>query len=131
MSDRIQDRFDLTLECIRRMYESGFPTGSNPLFNISAENKEYFEMFGNFENYIRFFCLDAWVNENYTAVYDLLSEDKKKTLPTEKWPTEILPCDYKNEEEKIAKWWAFYRNIMNRLDARNEQIKKLIQREGN
>ena len=133
MSDRIQDRFDLTLECIRRMYESGFPTGSNPLFNISAEDKEYFEMFGNFENYAKFFCLNKsydgkhnWVTEDCSAVYDLMSENGEDTLSKEGWPTEILPCDYKSEE-KIAKWWIFYRNIMNRLDTRNEQIKEVIE----
>ena len=133
MSDSIQDRFDLTLECIRRMYESGFPTGSNPLFNISAEDKEYFEMFGNFENYAKFFCLNKsydgkhnWVTEDCSAVYDLMSENGEDTLSKEGWPTEILPCDYKSEE-KIAKWWTFYCNIMNRLDARNEQIKEVIE----
>ena len=126
-NSKIRDRFDLTLECIRRAYQyrDFYREDNNSLFGLSEEDKEFFRMFGSFENYIRFFCLDAWVNENYTAVYDLLSEDKKKTLPTEKWPTEILPCDY-NKEEKIAKWWTFYRNIMNRLDARNEQIKKLL-----
>ena len=88
MSDRIQDRFDLTLECIRRMYESGFPTGSNPLFDISKEDKEYFEMFGSFENYAKFFCLNKsydgkhnWVTEDCSAVYDLMSENGDEPLP--------------------------------------------------
>lgn len=134
ISDRIQDRFDLTLECIRRMYESGFPTGSNPLFDMSKEDKEYFEMFGSFENYAKFFCLNKsydgkhnWVTEDCSAVYDLMSENGENTLSKEGWPTEILPCDYKSEE-KIAKWWTFYRNIMNRLDARNRQIKEVIEK---
>ncbi len=132
MSDRIQDRFDLTLECIRRMYESGFPTGSNPLFDMSKEDKEYFEMFGSFENYAKFFCLNKsydgkhnWVTEDCSAVYDLMSENGEDTLSKEGWPTEILHCDYKSEE-KIAKWWTFYRNIMSRLDARNQQIAELL-----
>lgn len=133
MSDRIQDRFDLTLECIRRMYESGFPTGSNPLFDMSKEDKEYFEMFGSFENYAKFFCLNKsydgkhnWVTEDCSAVYDLMSENGDEPLPKKGWPKEILPCDYE-EKKQVAKWWTFYRNIMNRLDARNEQIKEVIE----
>lgn len=132
ISDRIQDRFDLTLECIRRMYESGFPTSSNPLFDMSKEDKEYFEMFGSFENYAKFFCLNKsygikhnWVTEDCSAVYDLMSENGEDTLKAT-WPKEILPCDFKEKKKQVAKWWTFYRNIMNRLDARNEQIKNLI-----
>ena len=134
MSDRIQDRFDLTLECIRRMYERGFPTGSNPLFDMSKEDKKFFRMFGSFENYAKFFCLNKsydgkhnWVTEDCSAVYDLMSENVDEPLPKKGWPTEILPCDYKSKE-KIAKWWTFYRNIMNRLDARNRQIKEVIEK---
>ncbi len=133
MSDRIQDRFDLTLECIRRMYESGFPTGSNPLFDMSKEDKEYFEMFGSFGNYAKFFCLNKsydgkhnWVTEDCSAVYDLMSENGDEPLPKKGWPKEILPCDYE-EKKQVAKWWTFYCNIMNRLDARNEQIKEVIE----
>ena len=114
----IDDRFDLTLECIRRMYENCFPTGSNPLFDISKEDKEYFEMFGSFENYTKFFCLDkSWVKEG--KVLNLLNNE-----PLEEWDfnqQEPLP---QNSEE----WWTFYRNIMNRLDARNQQIKEIIER---
>lgn len=134
MSDGIQDRFDLTLECIRRMYESGFPTGNNPLFDMSKKDKEYFEMFGSFENYARFFCLNKsydgkhnWVTEDCSAVYDLMSENGYEPLPKKGWPKEILPCDFEKDKQ-VAKWWTFYRNIMNRLDARNQQIKEIIER---
>lgn len=127
----IKDRFDLTLECIRRayQYEDFYKNDFNPLFGISGEEKEFFKMFGTFKNYIRFFCLDGWVNKTYTAVYDLLSNDEKGILPTDGWPEKILPFDYINEEEKIAKWWIFYRNIMDRLEARNKQIEKLLRDE--
>ena len=33
---------------------------------------------------------------------------------------EPLPQDH-------AEWWTFYDNIMNRLDARNQQIKEIIE----
>ena len=122
-SSKICDRFDLTLECIRRAYQYGdfYSEENNPLFGIPKEDKEFFKMFGSFENYIRFFCLEAWVNENYTTVNDLLSEDGKGSLPTKEWlaTDNILP---KTDKQ----WWTFYRNIMDRLDARNKQIEKLL-----
>lgn len=121
----IKDRFDLTLECIRRAYQYGdFDSNEiNPLFGISEEEKTFFKMFSNFENYINFFCLNPWVKCDYSAVYDLLSEDKSKTLPTDGWPVthKILP---QNSKE----WWTFYNNIMSRLKARNQQIKEVIER---
>lgn len=119
----INDRFDLTLECIRRAYQYNdfYRKDNNPLFGISEEEKEFFRMFGSFENYIRFFCLDAWVNEDFTAVYDLMNDNKEETIPTEDWIStdNILP-------QTAKQWWTFYRNIMNRLNARNQQIKELI-----
>ena len=132
----IDDRFDLTLECIRRAYQyrDFYREDNNPLFGLSEEDKKFFRMFGSFENYAKFFCLNKsydgkhnWVTEDCSAVYDLMSENGEKTLLKEGWPEKILPCDYTSEEEKVAKWWIFYRNIMNRLDARNEQIKEVIE----
>ena len=126
-SGKIRDRFDLTLECIRRAYQYGdfYCEDDNPLFGLPEEDKEFFRMFGSFENYIRFFCLDDWVDKKYTAVRDLMSENGEKPLPKEGWSKEILPCDYE-EKKQVAKWWTFYENIMNRLDARNKQIAKLL-----
>lgn len=132
-SAKIQDRFDLTLECIRRMYEKNFSADNNPLFDISENDKKFFKMFGKgkkgFKNYAKFFCLNEsydgkhnWVTEDCLAVYDLLSENNKKTLPIdEKWIStdNILP---KTKDQ----WWTFYNNIMLHLEARNEQIRKLI-----
>jgi hypothetical protein len=131
----IKDRFDLTLECIRRayQYDDFYKNDFNPLFGISEEDKEFFRMFGSFENYAKFSCLNEsydskhnWVTEDCSAVYDLMSENGEKTLLKEGWPEKILPCDYTSEEEKVAKWWTFYRNIMDRLNARNKQIEKLL-----
>lgn len=45
-SNKIQDRFDLTLEFIRRMYEKNFSADNNPLIDISENDKEFFKMFG-------------------------------------------------------------------------------------
>ena len=123
MSDRIQDRFDLTLECIRRMYENGFFTNTNPLFDISKEDKEFFEMFGSFENYAKFFCLnESWVEKGkvLNLLYDDENKDKTgrnvKTLDEWDFSQEPLPRD-------SDEWWEFYENIMDRLKERNDLIK--------
>ena len=125
----IKDRFDLTLECIRRAYQYGnfYKNDFNPLFGISEEEKEFFKMFGTFEKYIDFFLLNSWVEEDkehHFHVKNLLFNeneiDKEKTLNDYDFSKEPLPQD-ENE------WWTFYHNIMKRLDARNEQIKKLLE----
>lgn len=111
----IDDRFDLTLECIRRMYDSGFSSSNHPLFDISEEDKEFFRMFGSFKEYAKFFCFeDSWVTEGH--VLNLLDN---KLLDDWDFSREPLPQDSKQ-------WWRFYENIMNRLNARNEQIKKIM-----
>lgn len=119
----IDDRFDLTLECIRRFYTKS-PL-YNPLQEILGQDEKFFDMFGTFQNYIKFFCLDesygdkhSWVNEN-GQVLNLMNNEP---LDDYNFSKEPLP----NAEQ----WWTFYDNIMNRLDARNEQIKRLIQQKG-
>lgn len=137
MSDKIQDRFDLTLECIKRMYESGFFVVGNPLFDISAEDKEFFKMFGDgkegFKNYIDFFLLNSWVKEDeehhYYHVKNLLhtgeNEDKERNIQLlDNWDFNQKPLPQDENE-----WWTFYRNIMDRLEARNKQIEKLLRDE--
>lgn len=129
----IYDRFDLTLECIRRYYNNE----ESPLFDILKKDEDFFDLFrkgkSGFENYAKFFCLNKsydgkhnWVTEDCSAVYDLMSENVDEPLPKKGWPKEILPCDY-GEKKQVAKWWTFYCNIMDRLDARNEQIKEVIE----
>ena len=130
-NSKIRDRFDLTLECIRRAYQENIfdKEEVNPLLGISSVDKEFFRMFESFEKYAEFFCLNkSWVENG--KVLNLLYDDKNdnktrrnvKTL--DEWDFNQPPLPQTEE------WWIFYRNIMNRLDVRNEQIKKLIQQEG-
>ncbi len=61
---QIKDRFDLTLECIKRFYEHIQP---NPLEKILLMDKEFFGLFGTgvrgFEKYVNFFFLDDLVKD--------------------------------------------------------------------
>ena len=133
ISAKIRDRFDLTLECIRRGYEIRFKDNdpNNPLADVLKEDEDFFGMFGEkeegFKKYIDFFCLNSWVNDNYDnyEVKDLLSDDGNSLLPKDKWPQKILPCDF-DGDERVKWWWNLYNNLMNRLDARNTDIQKLF-----
>lgn len=61
----IADRFDLTLECIRRHY--GAP-GRNPLAEVLARYSDFLALFTNFRNYVEFFLLDDLVTGDYDSV---------------------------------------------------------------
>lgn len=61
---RIGDRFDLTLECIRRHYGNE----NSPLSNVLARYSGFFDLFQNFRGYVEFFLLQDLVSGNYAAV---------------------------------------------------------------
>ena len=54
---KIADRFDLTLECIRRHYAGE----ESPLGSVLARYPEFFSLFGDFVGYVRFFLLEDLV----------------------------------------------------------------------
>lgn len=59
ISKLIDDRFDLTLECIKRFYAKQ----PNPLAETLERYASYFRLFETFEGYIRFFLLDDLIDE--------------------------------------------------------------------
>ncbi|MGD1820456.1 MAG: DUF6994 family protein [Pleomorphochaeta sp.] len=56
----IDDRFDLTLECIRLFYLEV----KNPLYTTLLRYKSFFDLFIDFNGYIQFFLLDDLVNKD-------------------------------------------------------------------
>ena len=64
MSKRISDRWDLTLECIRKYYEGE----ESPLYNGILQDKPFFDLFVNFKGYVDFFFLQDCVSEDYSKV---------------------------------------------------------------
>ena len=60
----IKDRWDLTLECIRRFYNNE----ESPLFAILSKDKEFFDLFVDFKGYVDFFFLQDCVSEDYHSV---------------------------------------------------------------
>ena len=60
----IQDRFDLTLECINRFY-NGI---ESPLSATLMRYESFFELFNDFCGYINFFLLNDLVSNDYKTV---------------------------------------------------------------
>jgi len=61
---RIKDRFDLTVECIRRHYSNE----PSPLSETLARYSRFFELFRDFAGYVEFFLLADLVTQDYSAV---------------------------------------------------------------
>jgi hypothetical protein len=57
MSPRVGDRFDLTLECIRRCYEGL----DSPLAVVFGRYRSFFDLFVDFRGYVKFWLLDDWL----------------------------------------------------------------------
>lgn len=102
VSSLIDDRFDLTLECIRLFYLGQ----ESPLFDTLLRYKNFFDLFESFDGYYRFFLLDDLVDENKKVKF-YLPFDNFKTKPTFTEINDYLK--YKN-------------GVMNFIKARNKRI---------
>lgn len=60
----ISDRWDLTLECIRRYYNGE----DSPLYTTIEADKEFYELFVDFKGYVDFFFLQDCVSDDYSEV---------------------------------------------------------------
>jgi len=73
VNSKIDDRFDLTLECIRRFYLGQ----TSPLYDTLLRYKKFFNLFDNFIGYIKFFLLDDLIDENQKIKFYLPFDDFK------------------------------------------------------
>jgi hypothetical protein len=76
---RIKDRFDLTVECIRRHYRDE----NSPLSDTLARYAKFFGLFSDFRGYVEFFLLQDLVTADCSAV--------KFFMPFEDFNTSPLP----------------------------------------
>lgn len=60
----ICDRFDLTLECIRKYYLNE----GSPLFECLCRYRSFFDLFVDFKGYVDFFLLQDMVSKDYSKV---------------------------------------------------------------
>ena len=77
-SRKISDRWDLTLECIRRYYLGE----STPLDSVFEKDAAFFDLFVDFKGYVDFFFFQDCVDENYNV---------KFWLNTPLWDTYPMP----------------------------------------
>lgn len=61
---RIKDRFDLTVECIRRHYLNE----QSPLSDCLARYDAFFRLFDDFRGYIDFFLLQDIISDDYSSI---------------------------------------------------------------
>jgi hypothetical protein len=100
---RIKDRFDLTVECIRRHYGNE----SSPLRDTLARYADFFGLFDDFRGYVAFFLLQDLVTEDCSAV--------RFFSPFEDFNTSPLPGS-------IDAYRAYRQLAVDFIDARNRRI---------
>lgn len=77
---KICDRFDLTLECIRRYYLGT----DSPLYSCICDFKPFFDSFVDFKGYVDFFLLQDLVTDDYSGIkywYPFSGEFYSNPLP--------------------------------------------------
>ena len=106
LNHKIKDRFDLTLECIRRYYKNE----DSPLKNTLSRYSKFFNLFESFQGYVDFFLLQDLVNENYSKV--------KFWLPFNSFDNSPLPTS-------VDEYIFYSKNLTNLILARNQRIQNL------
>ena len=108
-NSRIVDRFDLTLECIRRFY-LGI---ENPLYETFSRYKDFFQLFDDFQGYAEFFLLQDIVTDDFSEVKFFLPFD-------DSFPSQPLPKDLNDYLIYIKNTSNFVVNRGNRMTLRNK-----------
>ena len=98
----IDDRFDLTLECLRLFYVGE----QSPLYDTFLRYKDFFSLFGNFKGYINFFLLNDLIDKNENIRF-YLPFDNFKTKPT---------------FTDLDEYLLYKKRVMDFINARNKRI---------
>ncbi|MDV0442183.1 DUF6994 family protein [Methanorbis furvi] len=98
----IDDRFDLTLECIRRFYLDQ----DSPLYDTLLRYKDFFDLFDNFIGYVNFFLLEDLIEENHEI---------KFYSPFDEFKT---PPRFSDTDEYLG----YKKEVMNFIRKRNQRI---------
>ncbi len=101
---KIGDRFDLTLECIRRYYANN----NSPLYDTFLRYKPFFALFGDFKGYVDFFLLQDLVFADYSSVQFFTLFDNFISSP--------MP-------NNVASYLAYKERTIDFIHKRNQRIK--------
>jgi len=102
----IDDRFDLTLECIRLFYLGQ----ASPLYDTFFRYKNFFDLFDSFNGYVQFFLLDDLIDEK---------QNIKFYLPFDNFTT-------KPSFANVEDYMTYKKQVMNFIRLRNERITEYI-----
>lgn len=105
LNHKIRDRFDLTLECIRRYY-GGVPS---PLTEVLERYRKFFHLFGNFRGYCSFFLLEDALKPGVDEIQFFLPFDEFARSP--------LP-------QNVDEYHRYQLALSNFIVARNERIQE-------
>ena len=102
-SAKIKDRFDLTLECIRRHYANE----QSPLSETLQRYSAFFKLFEDFAGYIDFFLLQDLVSDDYSSI--------KFYLPFDNFERSALP-------QTVAEYLSYKELVLDFVSARNKRF---------
>ena len=102
----ISDRWDLTLECIRRFYIGE----DSPLYETLLKDKGFFDLFVDFKGYVDFFLLQDAVSDDCSTVRIWCGN-----------------CDFKEDAlpKTVEEYFRFINEELVFLRKRNQRIKML------
>ena len=98
----ISDRFDLTLECIKRFYLKQ----QSPLYDAIFRYKEFFNLFLDFNGYVNFFLLQDFLDKNGQINF---------SIPFDNFKRPALP-------QNIEEYKSYSNHTIDLMDKRNRRI---------
>jgi hypothetical protein len=104
-NNKICDRFDLTLECIRLFYLNK----QSPLFEVLLRYKDFFDLFIDFSGYINYFLLQDFIGKNDNIDF---------ILPFDNFNRSALP-------KSIEEYKLYKNRTVVLINKRNERISKI------
>ena len=104
---QIRDRFDLTLECIRRHYLGEW----SPLKDCLVRYADFFRLFGDFRGFINFFLLQDAVTVDCDAVIF--------SAPFEDFTTPAMP-------QNLDEYREYRQRAITFIEARNRRIRRFL-----
>jgi hypothetical protein len=101
---RVKDRFDLTVECIRRHYSGA----QSPLTSVLERYADFFALFESFRGYVDFFHLQDLVSNDYSSVriFGAFNEFTGSPVP-----------------DSLTEYLAYRQCASEFLEARNDRIR--------
>ena len=103
INKKIKDRFDLTLECIRRFYLNE----DSPLLETLSRYKDFFKLFDDFKGYVDFFLFQDLVQSNYSSI--------NYFLPSNNFNNSPIPND-------IHEYKVYRKNMTEFINKRSKRI---------